>query len=704
VRRQFFFFLFFFSSLWAGEAKICLHMTVKDDAKIILRSLESVKKVADCITVCDLGSKDETVSVVEGFLKKSKIPGKVVRFEGKEAVQPCTLSVQEARKVVQALGFSLSDTYLLQMEPGTVLQNPDSLEKRELEADIYSILTHSSLGYASFNIALFRATVLCESVGAVQPFWDFKASYTKARLTGVSLKEEKDEKRNAAEWAKDIELLKLSFEQNPSDARPIFYLALTCRALKKLDEAILWYKLRLEKGGDKEEIWFSKYMLGECYEEKGEWDGALYWYLEAYQYDSARAEPLKKVATYYRSKGENELAYIFAKHGSRVSSGGEKRLFPSFILDPYQFDEELSISAFYTRYKEEGKNAINALLLRKNVPWYVKDQAYRNFVYYADKLQDALFVPIEIDRPLVNEKFDVLYNPMNPAVQKTETGYDVVCRAVNYTQMGAKFFDTLDEQGVFKNLNYLVQYDKSLNLLSQQEIVEDLPRERVYTCNLTGLEDCRIFQFQNRSWFTCTTCDTNPTGYRQISLCRLEENQQGKKLKIDMLTPLFGPDLYRCEKNWLPFVRNGEIQVIYSYDPFIVYRPDIETGICDTVIEYEPSLDFSRFRGSAAPIEFDGGFLVLVHEVVVLHDFQRNYLHRFLFLDQEFKIVKLSDPFIFQHLGVEFCCSMTADHSGTMLLLAVGIEDREALLCMVGFDRVRSLLNPLPVFDKVYRP
>jgi len=227
-----------------------------------------------------------------------------------------------------------------------------------------------------------------------------------------------------------------------------------------------------------------------------------------------------------------------------------------------------------------------------------------------------------------------------------------------------------------------------------------LPRERIRAFNLEGLDDCRIFEFNKNPWFTCTTCDTNPTGNFQISLCKLDDKSFGKTAEVEQLIPLSGPDPYRCEKNWLPFIKDGSLHVVYSCDPFIIYKPNIETGECETFLEYQPTHDFSSFRGSAAPIEFDDGYLMLVHEVVHFPDYSRAYMHRFLYLDKKFIVKLLSRPFTFKHIGVEFCCSMILDHFDKELIIPIGIEDQEAYLCFIDLDTVRSLLNPLPPYVK----
>jgi hypothetical protein len=130
-------------------------------------------------------------------------------------------------------------------------------------------------------------------------------------------------------------------------------------------------------------------------------------------------------------------------------------------------------------------------------------------------------------------------------------------------------------------------------------------------------------------------------------------------------------------------------------------KPDLETGWCETVLSYQPHHDFSRFRGSAGPVEFDDGYLMLVHEVVHNQDYYRVYLNRFVYLDKNFKVRMVSRPFTFNHQGVEICISMTIDHSGQHLVMPIGIEDREAWLLTVDLDEIRSMLEPLP---PIYSP
>ncbi len=689
-----------FSSEEKENVKICLAMIVKDDAEVIEKCLNSVKDIVDCVSICDVGSIDGTPKMIEQFMEKSGIPCKIYRHKWLEAGHNRTLSAQAARKTIRECGFSFTNTYLLILDPDMALNISPGFTKQSLDADSYQILEKSSaLSYYKYNVHLLRALIPWKSIGVAHEYWSYDGVNRCEKLRTLTVHSQRELSYSIAKLEKDVALLTEALKADPQNARYMFYLAQTYKALAHYDSAIHWYFARVHAGGDPDEVWFSKFMIGECFENTARWDQALFWYLDAYQYNPKRTDPLLKIANFYRLRGQNYLAYLFAKQGASVPYPAEQNIYNNPPLMPHQFDEELSIASYYTNFRQEGYEASDNIILRKNVPWFNKGQAYKNILFYTPNLPNMRYHPIHIELPIIQEGLDDLYKPMNPSVLKTEDGYKVICRTVNYTQIGAKIFNTVDISGIFRTKNFLVSYDKEFNFLSQHEIIENLPRERVsswISTNIKGLDDCRIFNYQNDSWFTCTTSDTNPLGNFQISLCKLGNKEFADSVHVKKLVPLFGPDPNRCEKNWVPFIKDNAMHVIYTYDPFIMYKPNMETGECEKVLEYTPSHDFSQFRGSAAPVAFDEGYLMVVHEVVLMHDYSRCYLHRFLYLDKDFIVQKVSKPFTFFHQGIEFCSSATIDHLGKDLVLSLGVEDREAYLCLVDLETIRSMLVSLP--------
>lgn len=286
----------------------------------------------------------------------------------------------------------------------------------------------------------------------------------------------------------------------------------------------------------------------------------------------------------------------------------------------------------------------------------------------------------------------------------TKTGYELICRTVNYVQWGAKVFqslDFLDKTQLLKTRNFFLEYDSHFRLLSQKEIIENLPRERRILRNVTGLEDCRLFKWGEKEWFSCTTVDTSLYGLPQVSLGMLAQDRSKNEIHVEKLITLEGPHPEICEKNWLPFIKEGALHLIYSYNPFIIYKPEIDFTnqklihrneyIADTL-----PYDTSRFSGSAPPILFEEGYLFVIHEVVYNDQQERSYLHRFIYMDKSFKIRKMSKPFTFMNKKIEYCCGITLNHENNKVITTIGIEDCKAYLCEVEVDTVRIMLESVP--------
>jgi hypothetical protein len=154
------------------------------------------------------------------------------------------------------------------------------------------------------------------------------------------------------------------------------------------------------------------------------------------------------------------------------------------------------------------------------------------------------------------------------------------------------------------------------------------------------------------------------------------------------------------QKNWLPFVdpRSGDLYAIYSYEPLVVLRIDVETGRCAPVVEVKEGRNLARWRGSAGPLvlpeELGGGWLVLVHEVA-WHGRRRYYFHRFAHYDQAWRLQRVSPQFFFRERHIEFSCGMCYMHGGGRLLVAFSVLDREAWLAEVELEGVERSLRPV---------
>lgn len=380
------------------ENKICLTMIVKNESTIIERLLNSVKDVVDCVSICDTGSQDNTVELIESFLKTNGIPGKVHREPWRNFGYNRTLSAKLAKQTLQDLKFPLDRTYLLFLDADMVLKMDPAFDKQALQADSYLVVQRNSI-ISYDNTRLARASLDWESVGVTHEYWASKQPSSSDRLRLLWIDDREDGGCKSDKLERDVRLLTQGIKEEPNNERYYFYLAQSYKDMGNLDEAIKWYKARIEKGGWFEEVWYAKFVLGEIYKAKNDWDQALHWYLDAYQYNPDRAEPLCAIANYYRLKGDKQLAYIFAKQGSQIPYPKDQSLFIFDAVYDYMFDEELSIVADATRFKEEGYAAANRLLLKKNVPQAIKEQTLRNMQFYVENVKSTEFVPFNFQLP-----------------------------------------------------------------------------------------------------------------------------------------------------------------------------------------------------------------------------------------------------------------------------------------------------------------
>ncbi|HSX37390.1 MAG TPA: hypothetical protein VLE95_00995 [Chlamydiales bacterium] len=663
-----------FGAFFEKEVKICLVMATKNQEAFLFDCLKSVGGLIDAACIIDTGSSDCTETIAREWLEQEDIPYLLTCYQ--ECSDPPPLfALKAARKLLQEYRFALERTYFLWLEGDCILDVIDRFQKNDLKECSYLVFeTSPSLQCSTFEKRLLLASVPWMCFEGRHPQWFGLETGLAKKLDGISIH------GGYTTLHEEIPSLIENYDRQPFHGRTLLRLAQAYKGAREFETAIELYQKRIDSGAGKEEIWFSKFMIGACYQELKQWDKALHWYLEAHQYCPNLPDPIQKIATYYRESGKNELAFLFADYGRRIQAPLEQTYFDYPSFQRYQFDEEIGITAYYTRFLKEGLEACNRLLVQKNIPYWIRDQNGRNLFFYSPYLENTDFQSIELSLPPVTGDSPESYHPMTLSFVKTENGYKMLCSAINYTQQGRKIFATNDPSGVFRTRNFYLELDKKFQVTFQQEIEEKLIRQRYRPLNVEGLEDVRLFEYQGEDWCLSTTADTNPNGVSQVSLCRFSQGE------ITQLIPLIGPDSYRAEKNWLPFIHCGALHLIYSYDPFTIYTPDLKTGICHSFLEQAVDLNFSTLRGSAPPISYKEGYLLLVHEIVHYPDSTRAYLHRFLYLNQELKIEKYSHAFAFLHQGIERCYGLNLDHSGKRLIFTVVREDKEAYLGLLPIE------------------
>jgi tetratricopeptide (TPR) repeat protein len=665
----------------SGAPRICLCMIVRNARRGIERCLDAAGPLLDAASICDTGSDDGTPELIGEWLGAHGVPGTVHHHPWRDFGSNRTRAIEAAQQTLQRLGFDRARTYLLFLDAGMCLQIDPAFRRDELHADVYQVVRRRGR-FVCPDVRLARASLDTGFTGAVHARFTAPPGTSQASLGSLSIDDHDDDGGEAERLERDLRLLTAEIEREPDNTSTMFHLAQTYRQRGDLARALAWYRRCLVTGGSTEEVWYAHHAIGLMYLQTGELTAAVASLHRAIRLDPERAEPYFALAEQFRSRRRHLLAARYAARGLARSS--ERPPGRTLLLErgvTHGLLRELSIAGFYTRDREPGFDANERLALGHGTPSTLAALAVDNEVFYAGPLPDATHTPLAPALPsgLV---------ACNPSILRTAGGYLINCRAVTYRMDAYQRYVTL-EDGVYRTQNYLMEVDRDLRFVSQHEIRCELPPRRRHWAQ--GLEDCRLVALGDRLAFTCTTAELHPDGPIRISLVMLDEER-----RVAHHAPLAGHGDDRIQKNWLPFVdrETGALHVVYAYEPLTVLHVDPASGRCRPVVEVPQGRHFERWHGSAGPIDLpDGGRLLMIHEVALQG--RRYYLHRFVGVDPDWRIDRVSRPFFFHHRGVEFAGGATLTHDGADLLVTYGVEDREAWLCRIPLARVLDLLRPL---------
>jgi hypothetical protein len=217
-----------------------------------------------------------------------------------------------------------------------------------------------------------------------------------------------------------------------------------------------------------------------------------------------------------------------------------------------------------------------------------------------------------------------------------------------------------------------------------------------FACNIIGLEDIRLYEYNNKIRFIATNRNFAPIDKNMMII----GDYNIETLKYDNCKIIDSPNNSNCEKNWIPIVTNNIENTsnmieyfIYSWYPMDICKINPETNKLESVKKYYNTINapnFNKVRGSSIFIDVGDYLLGVVHfsdDIV-----PRNYYHMLVSLDKKTLCpMKYSQPFCFQHIGIEFCIGFWKQDND--YLFWVSKIDRNP--CMMKID-----INEIPLcFD-----
>jgi len=355
-----------------------------------------------------------------------------------------------------------------------------------------------------------------------------------------------------------------------------------------------------------------------------------------------------------------------------------------------------SIMNFFKLYKNHFKNFITE---QKKLVWEVNFWAWleantdwKPYWYSADHNDSIFKIPTKYYALLLNDKLKKIsydypvietFFPSNTAYLCHDGKHILNTRFVNYSYgSNGRYIinhpkDTIITKNIVSILNdELLPY--GYNEMDETNI--GLQHNDLYS---VGLEDIRLYAYNGIVKFIAT--NVNYVGnianrmiigeYDIVNHCYVNSK---------IIQP---PTNTSCEKNWIPIIKNGEELFIYTWSPFQIGKINHETSTLE-IVESQDILspDFNRIRGSTIFIDYDEKYKIgVVH--FCEETWPRQYYHLLVVLDKNtLRPISYSDPFCFQHYGVEFCIGFTMTDDNYVFW--VSNKDNDTVMVSIDFSEI----------------
>lgn len=664
--------------------RLCLNMIVKNESKVILRILNSVVNIIDTFCICDTGSTDETVSMIENFFREKNIPGKVIT----EPFQDFGYNRSVALKACEEIDAE----YILLLDADMIFwKNPDiSAEdfKKSLTYDSYHMYQGSNTYYYK-NTRIVRNRMGYSYWGVTHEYVNAPKNATQSKLERdvVFIKDIGDGGSKQDKFLRDIRLLLKGLEEIPNNDRYTFYLANTYKDAGQYESAIEYYRKRIALGGWIEEVWYSHYNIGKCWKELKQMEKAICAWMDAYQAWPNRIENLYEITQHYRYTGKNQIAYMFYIIADRMRKDHLERdyLFMQRDIYDYKLDFELSIIGYYVNLDNYDLNIVNIRVLSDpHLENWILNNVNSNYKFTVEKAiehQTDLAQKHGLSQILEsigheNPEF-VSSTPSFCMLKDKKWVFNV--RFVNYK---IKDNGSYENPGTIHTINVLALLEKNTktkkwHLIHKAVLKYNTKADGYYI----GLEDVRLSVLDDG------TLVYNANRGIEAGNMVVEHG----KINLETFSTydevfLEKEGQHVIEKNWVMFPNK---RMVYKWHPLTI--GEVEGSVFRTIHTYDTLPFFKNIRGSCNGVEMDhiGETWFLCH--LVSYEDRRYYYHIIVALDSNTgEVCRYTRYFTFEREKVEY---------------ALGFEKmaNEFLIGYSTYDRTTKYITvPLKWFESLF--
>lgn len=635
------------------KMSICLTMIVKNEEKNITRLFDSVYKWIDTFSICDTGSTDRTINVIQNYFQIKNIKGKVYShpFE----------NFEKNRNWILQKSFGKSDFLLLLDADMTLYWN--NFDKEKLEKNCYYQFYQGNNDFSYLNTRLIPSHPDIHYVGVTHEYISIPQCFQQKIIPKeeMFIFDHGDGGCKENKFKRDIDLLEKKFQEDPKDSRTIFYLANSFYDIREYSKAITYYKKRIELKGWNEEIWYSHFRLGLIYKATKHSSKAVHHWLECIQYNSHRIENIHEIIKLYRQDCKYHVAYSFYKMLTEIISKDvsvyNRCLFFHNSVYDYEVDYEYTIIAFYNNVSEIQKPTINIL----NYTDKYTQNLLSNYKYYNNHLLSNSCIDLSETFPI--DKIGDFYSSSASILSKSNNEYFLLVRYVNYKVCPNGSYCVDDNIISTYKLHIL---NSSFDILQTKEM--KFPEKKEFKHFYVGNEDIRLFQFENDIYTIGTTFIQNATTQICVGTGKLKDKESN--LDLRPITKSSVP-LEQCEKNWVYCTYENKLHIIYKWFPLQICCLQNDNFL-QCVKEIEVPNFFKIIRGSSCGFVFENETWFVCH--AVSHEKPREYYHIFVVFDSAMTTLVNYTPLLkFSKKPIEYVLSLIV--TDTTIIVPYSVMD-----------------------------
>lgn len=669
--------------------KICLNMIVRNEEKILARSLNSIAPHICAYVICDTGSTDGTVELIRDIMEQHGVPGEVHSIPFNNFSQARNDALDKCRES----NLEFDHILLSDADMELVLESPTALDLLHPEMDGQIIQKSGGLEYWNTRIVARKSGN--RYVGATHEF--ITSPHGNTEIMGVYFIDHACGSNRSEKYERDKKLLLGELSEDPSNERSMFYLARTYFETGEYEKAIEWFTKRIDAGGWDEEQWHSMMSIADCYRRMDNEEMFVSYSLKAYDKRPTRGESITKLAEYFYDNNKPELAVSFAKQCLDIPYPQQDKLF--IETQSYHWRPKMiaGVMGFYSRLPEHkilGANQCADLMIPSSGdPDWLREISAKNFLFYGKSIQELIPGVKARELPKVPELDSDYTESSASIIQWKDDKYLINVRCVNYRIREDGSYSM--PAGVVATRNFIGTWDLDSNTYGELAEVkcDTVPNKG----NIHGLEDIRLVE---NNGVLMGSCSYQEEGYGIRTGIVSIDPSTGIAGQLIRASVPWNPD--STEKNWMPFIHDNKYKFMYSALPARSFSVEIDDAgginLADQIF-HDRGTERHTVRGGSQLIKIGTKWLAVVHEVCESPRIptRRTYLHRFAeFDDQTLNITRISNPWWFSESpDIEFCVGMALTHDGQSLIIPFSVNDSNASFVTVPVEDALSLLRPI---------